>query len=149
MCRKTNEDLEFFLVHPGGPFFSKKNEGAWSIPKGNPENNEELLAAAIREFSEETGIVPVPPYHSLGSVTQKGGKIVFAWTFLGTWNDADGITSNHIHLEWPPRSGKQILIPEVDKAEWMTWTKASVMINPKQLPFLERALAVYRSVDIP
>jgi len=143
MCRKEKEELEFFLVHPGGPFYVKKNEGAWSIPKGLPEGNEELQLTAEREFFEETGITPVPPYQSLGNAKMKSGKVIHAWTFLGTWNPEDGIVSNHIEIEWPPRTGKKISIPETDRGEWMDFQKAKVMINSSQLVFLERAQEHY------
>ena len=139
MYRKTQDELEFFLIHPGGPFWVKKNEGAWSIPKGLVEPNEELLNAAKREFKEETGIQPVSPFHPLGSIKLKSGKIIHAWAFPGKWNPADGITSNHIQVEWPPRSKKFISIPEADRGEWMTFEKASLMINPNQLPLIARA----------
>jgi predicted NUDIX family NTP pyrophosphohydrolase len=143
MCRKQNERLEFFLVHPGGPFYVRKNEGVWSIPKGLPEINEELQATGLREFFEETGIEPHPPFHSLGSSKLKSGKVIYAWSFLGTWDPSQGIVSNRIEIEWPPRSGKVISIPEVDQAEWMDFDKAIVMINPRQVPFLERARLLY------
>lgn len=145
MCRIHRGKLEFFLIHPGGPFFVKKNEGFWSIPKGLPEGDEELLATATREFTEETGIEATPPFHPLGSVTQKNGKVVYAWTFIGSWDEALRIVSNEIKIEWPPRSGKFITIPEADRAEWMEFEKASVMINPKQLPFLEKAILHYKN----
>ena len=143
MCRKPGHQLEFFLIHPGGPFFSKKNEGVWSIPKGMPEGEEELEATAKREFFEETGITPAPPFHALGSAKLKSGKIIHAWSFLGTWDSQDGIVSNNIQIEWPPRSGKFISTPEADRAEWMSFDKASVMINPGQKIFLERASVFY------
>ncbi len=138
MYRKSEAELEFFLVHPGGPFWAKKNEGAWSIPKGLTEQHEELLDAAKREFEEETGIKPIEPFYSLGSVKLKSGKIIYAWAFAGEWSSHQGITSNNIDIEWPPRSKKYISIPEVDRAEWMTYEKASLMINPAQLPLLKR-----------
>lgn len=144
MLRKTQDEPEFFLVHPGGPFWAKKNEGAWSIPKGLVESGEELLDAAKREFKEETGIQPVEPFYLLGSVKLKSGKIIHAWAFLGEWNPADGITSNYIQVEWPPRSKKFISIPEADRGEWMTYEKASAMINPNQLPFLSRATNLFK-----
>jgi len=143
MCRNLNGELEFFLVHPGGPFFSKKNEGAWSIAKGLVEEGEELEVAAQREFLEETGIKPTPPFHSLGIATLKSGKIVHAWTFLGSWEPEKGIVSNRIDIEWPPRSGKTVSIPEIDRAEWMNFQKASIMINSNLIPFLERARLIY------
>lgn len=144
MYRRSNGTLEFFLIHPGGPFWAKKNEGAWSIPKGLAENDEDLLKTAQREFQEETGITPVQPFHSLGCVKLKSGKTIFAWAFEGDWNPKDGITSNHIDIEWPPRSKKFISIPEADRAEWMAFDKASVMINPGQLPLLQRTQELLR-----
>src|SRR5436190_5427068 len=119
MCHWAGTELEYFLVHPGGPFFKKKDAGVWSIPKGMPEGEEELLNAAKREFYEETGLVSKPPFHELGKIEQKGGKIVYAWTFLGEWISTDGIQCNTFTIEWPPRSGRQQEFPEVDKAEWM------------------------------
>ena len=139
MCRKSVGDLEFFLVHPGGPFFKNKNEGFWTIPKGLPEANEDLLGAAQREFKEETGITPGIPFHPLGSIKQKGGKVVHAWSFVGDWNPADGIIANTFKMEWPPRSGKFQEFPEQDRAEWMTYQKATRFIVAEQIPFLDRA----------
>jgi predicted NUDIX family NTP pyrophosphohydrolase len=144
MCRVENSVLEFFLIHPGGPFFAKKNEGVWSIPKGLPEENEELLTTAKREFQEETGITPLPPFYSLESVKLKSGKVVYAWSFLGAWVPVQGITSNYIHIEWPPRSKKFISIPEADRGAWMNIEQAEIMINPGQRPFLERANLVFK-----
>lgn len=138
MFRKRDSALEFFLVHPGGPFYAKKNEGVWSIPKGIPEENEDLLVAAQREFFEETGLRATPPFHALGTARQKSGKIIHAWSFAGDWDPAQGIQCNTFDLEWPPRSGKFIKVPEVDRAEWMTFEKAISMINPGQISFLER-----------
>lgn len=140
MYRRTSEGLEFFLIHPGGPFWAKKNEGAWSIPKGLANPGEDLLKAAQREFREETGLDSKPPYHSLGSVKLKSGKTVHAWAFEGSWEVANGITSNRIQLEWPPRSKKYISIPEADRAEWMTPAKAFAMISSGQLPILNLAI---------
>lgn len=139
MYRTFRDEPEFFLVHPGGPFWAKKNEGAWSIPKGLAESDENLLDAAKREFKEETGIEPVGPFHSVGSAKLKSGKIIHAWAFAGEWDAEQGITSNHISVEWPPRSGKFISIPEADKAEWMSFEKASLMIHAGQLPLLIHA----------
>lgn len=139
MCRIENRVLEFFLIHPGRPFFVKKDTGAWTIPKGLPEGDEELLATAKREFFEETGIHPSSPFHSIGSVKLKSGKVVHAWSFWGAWNPEQGIVSNFIRLEWPPRSGKYIDIPEADRGAWMSFDMAKRMINPAQIPFLERA----------
>jgi len=143
MCRLAKSEIEFFLVHPGGPYYVKKNEGVWSIPKGEPEKDEALLRTAQREFFEETGIQPTDPFHELGTITQKSGKVVHAWSFVGAWNPADGIISNIFKIEWPPSSKKFIDIPEVDRAEWMPFDKASSMIHPQQRPFLSRAKEIY------
>lgn len=145
MCRKENKELEFFLVHPGGPFFVKKNEGVWSIPKGLPEPDEEILQTAQREFFEETGIKPNPPFDSLGSIKLKSGKIIHAWSFKGAWSPDQGIISNTFKIEWPPSSKKFIEIPEIDRAEWMNYSKAIKMINPNQIPFLSRATEIYNA----
>lgn len=144
MYRTVSHELEFFLVHPGGPFWAKKNEGTWGIPKGLTNQDEELLDAARREFREETGINPVGPFHPLGSSKLKSGKVVHAWAFAGAWNPDQGIISNTIKIEWPPRSKKFISIPEADRAEWMTLERASLMINPGQLPLLVRAHEMFK-----
>ena len=145
MCRKENNELQFFLVHPGGPFYAKKNEGVWSIPKGLSENDEEILQTAQREFFEETGIEANAPFYPLGSVKQKSGKIVHAWAFNGEWDSDQGITSNIFKMEWPPRSKKFIDIPEVDRAAWMNYDDAVKMIHPHQIPFLTKAKEIYES----
>jgi predicted NUDIX family NTP pyrophosphohydrolase len=142
MCRFRGKELQFFLVHPGGPLYAKKNDGVWSIPKGIPDEQEDLLLAAQREFTEETGLDPVPPFHSLGTVKLKSGKVIHAWAFFGEWKESAGIKSNYFDFEWPPRSGKKISIPEADRGEWMTMEKAKAMINPNQIPLLERAKEV-------
>lgn len=147
MCRKQNKELEFFLVHPGGPFYKNKDEGVWSIPKGLPENSEELMQSATREFLEETGITPSPPFYPLGSVKLKSGKVVHAWTFMGAWNPDQGIISNVFKLEWPPASKKFIEVAEVDRAAWMTLNEAAQKIHPLQIPFLTRAQEIYQSLS--
>jgi predicted NUDIX family NTP pyrophosphohydrolase len=141
MCRLCAGDLQYFLVHPGGPYFMNKDVGVWSIPKGIPEGTEQLAETAKREFFEETGILPQPPFFELGSIKQKGGKIVHAWAFAGSWNPERGIHCNTFILEWPPRSGKNVEFPEVDKAKWFDYVTAVRMIIPEQAPFLERAEA--------
>jgi predicted NUDIX family NTP pyrophosphohydrolase len=143
MCRKEQQELQFFLVHPGGPFYVKKNDGVWSIPKGLPENDEELLQTAQREFFEETGIQPHPPFHPLGTAKLKSGKVIHAWCFEGEWDPGQGIVSNVFKIEWPPASRKLMEIPEVDRAEWMPYDKAVKMIHPAQTPFLEKATQIY------
>ena len=139
MCRKIPDDLEFFLVHPGGPFFKNKDSGVWSIPKGLPEASEDLLVTAQREFLEETGLKPKPPFFELGSIQQKGGKIVHAWAFLGEWNPSEGIKCNTFRMEWPPRSGKFQEFPEMDEASWLNYTDSMKRIIPEQIPLLDRA----------
>lgn len=143
MCRFSEGVLQYFLVHPGGPYYAKKDAGVWTIPKGLPEDSEELIDTARREFFEETGIGSSPPFHNIGTVKQKGGKVVHAWTFLGNWDPETGITCNNFSLEWPPRSGKMVEFPEMDKAKWMDHEEATTMINPAQIPFLDRAKEIY------
>ncbi len=140
MCRR-HHDLNFFLVHPGGPFFRNKHKGFWTIPKGLVDEGEDLLAAACREFGEETGIIPTGPYHPLGSTVMKSGKEVFAWAFAGEWDESTGIKSNTFQLNWPPRSGKTILVPEADEGKWMNYQDAVEYLHPSQQVFLDRAVA--------
>jgi predicted NUDIX family NTP pyrophosphohydrolase len=143
MCRKGEGELNYFLVHPGGPFYARKNEGVWSIPKGLPEEGEALLETAQREFYEETGIRPQPPFHELGTGKLKSGKVIYAWCFEGEWDPSQGIVSNIFKIEWPPSSKKFIEVPEVDRGEWMSYDKAKVMIHPAQVHFLDRAKEVF------
>lgn len=142
MYRTAEDGLEYFLVHPGGPFFRKKELGFWTIPKGIPNEQESLMDAAQREFLEETGITPTPPYYDLGNIKQKGGKIVHAWAFTGAWAPEQGIHCNTFSMEWPPRSGKTMTFPEVDKAGWFNYLLAVRMLIPEQIPFLDRAKAL-------
>ena len=134
MYRWKNQALEFFLVHPGGPFFKNKDEGYWTLPKGEPAENEPLLEAAKREFKEETGIEPMSPFIDLGSVKQKGGKVVNAWAFEK--EDARWLNSNYFDLEWPPKSGKRTSFPEIDKGEYFGFHEAEIKINVAQKIFL-------------
>lgn len=136
MYRLRQHRLEFFLVHPGGPFWANKDQGAWSIPKGEFEDPEDPLKAAIREFSEETGSVPEGDFVALPPVVQKAGKLVLAWAVTGNI-DADRIQSNHYKIEWPPKSGKWKSYPEVDKAAWFTEEEARERINPAQVAFID------------
>ncbi|MCB9579607.1 MAG: NUDIX domain-containing protein [Polyangiaceae bacterium] len=139
MYRRHHGALQVLLVHPGGPLWKNKDDGAWSIPKGLPEAGEELLAAAQREFREETGIAPDQPYLPLGKVTQKSGKVVHAWAFEGDC-DPGGITSNTFEMEWPPRSGKSATFPEVDRADFFDVETARKKINAAQSRFLDELL---------
>jgi predicted NUDIX family NTP pyrophosphohydrolase len=129
------------LVHPGGPFWVKKDAGAWSIPKGEYEFGEDPLRAAIREFGEETGMELEGDFKALGQIVQKSGKAVTAWACQGDFDPAK-LVSNFCEIEWPPRSGKRLLIPEADRAEWFTLDRAPRKLNPAQIPLLDR-LAAY------
>jgi predicted NUDIX family NTP pyrophosphohydrolase len=130
-------DLKVFLVHPGGPYFRNKENDYWGIPKGLTEENEDHLQAALREFEEETGIKPEGEFIPLGSVIQKGGKKVYAWAFECPDDVPIKITSNTCEIEWPPRSGKKITRPEVDKGEFFTIEEAKVKMKKAQQDFLE------------
>jgi len=124
------------LVHSGGPFWKNKDAGAWSIPKGLANDGEDLLAAARREFNEETGFEAAGAAAPLGSIKQKGGKVVHAWAVEGDI-DASAIRSNTFTVEWPPKSGKQIDVPEIDRAEYFDLDKARKRINPAQAALLD------------
>lgn len=137
MYRLREGALEVFLVHPGGPFFARKDAGAWTIPKGEPEPGESLEQTARREFEEETGLTPGEPLLPLDSIRQKGGKVVHAWAFAGDWTEEQGLRTNTFQLEWPPRSGHKREFPEVDRAAFFTLPAAREKINPAQIPFLE------------
>ncbi len=136
MYRVCGGRLEVLLVHPGGPLFRKKDEGHWSIPKGEPEPGEKLLDAARREFREETGLVPSGPLLPLSPITQKGGKVVHAWAFAGDC-DPGTIVSNTFVMEWPPHSGRQASFPEIDRAEFFPLDLARRKIKQAQLPLLD------------
>jgi predicted NUDIX family NTP pyrophosphohydrolase len=132
------DPLEVLLVHPGGPFWAKKDLGAWSIPKGEHEEGEDAMACAIREFGEEMGSEPNPgELIDLGTIKQKAGKVVQAWALEGDL-DASAITSNTFSMQWPPRSGRFQDFPEVDRAEWFSLDVAAERINPAQAEFLDR-----------
>lgn len=145
MYRRAGESVEIFLIHPGGPFWSKKDAGAWSIPKGEIQADENPLTAARREFAEETGSEIDGDFISLDSIKQKGGKVVSAWAVEGSI-DADAIKSNTFSMEWPPRSGRQAEFPEVDRAGWFSLTEAREKLIPAQTEFVN-ALCSKLGVD--
>ena len=139
----TVSAVEVFLAHPGGPFFKNKDEGSWTIPKGEIPEGEEPFAAALREFEEETGlrIDPASKFIDLGSVRQKGGKLVQAWAVDGDCPEGHRLKSNTLKIEWPPRSGKFQDFPEIDRAEFFPLETARRKINPAQAAFLDRLIA--------
>jgi predicted NUDIX family NTP pyrophosphohydrolase len=139
MYRRTGREPEFLLAHPGGPFWARKDDGAWTIPKGEPNPGEELLAAAQREFHEETGFTAAGPFIELGAVKQPGGKIIHAWAAEGD-ADPQHLTSNKFVMEWPPKSGKSATFPEVDRAGWFTSGEARRKILKGQIPLIESLL---------
>ena len=144
LYRIKNKHPEFFLIHPGGPFWKNKDVGAWSIPKGEFDEKEEPLAAAVREFKEEIGYDLKGKFEELTPVKQKGGKIVYAWTIEGDI-DPSAIVSNTFKTEWPYKSGKWITAPEVDKAGWFTYDEAKEKINSAQVAFLDEWTSIYSS----
>jgi predicted NUDIX family NTP pyrophosphohydrolase len=144
LFRRTGEVLEVFLAHPGGPFWARRDVGAWTIPKGVVDEGEDLLDAARREFREETGIVAQPPFIPLGSVKQKAGKTVHAWAWEGD-ADADMIVSNTAQIEWPRGSGRQFTFPEIDRCAWFDMSVARAKINPAQSELLQRLEASLES----
>jgi predicted NUDIX family NTP pyrophosphohydrolase len=136
MYRLRNSTLEVFLVHPGGPYWAKKDPGAWSIPKGEFLEQEDRFGAAKREFQEETGFLPEGNFVALTPIKQPGGKFVYAWAVKGDC-DATAIASNTFSMEWPPRSGKYQEFPEVDRAEWFTIDVGKEKILKGQVGLLE------------
>ena len=138
MFRRKGGAVEFLLAHPGGPFFARKDEGAWTIPKGEAAPDEDLLTRAQIEFEEELGIRPHGDWIELGSIKQKGGKTVHAWAFEGDLFDSFEVKSNTFEIEWPPRSGKLKQFPEIDHAEFFAAEVARRKINPAQIILLDR-----------
>jgi predicted NUDIX family NTP pyrophosphohydrolase len=141
LYRLNENRLEVLLVHPGGPFWEKKDEHAWSIPKGEFTDNEDSLTAAKREFQEETGFAADGSFFELNPVKQSGGKTVYAWAVEG-YIDAAAVKSNSFSLEWPPKSGKYRDFPEIDKAGWFTTEEARVKIIKGQMAFIEQLLDI-------
>ena len=136
LFRRVNDRPEVLLVHPGGPFWKNKDIGAWSVPKGEFDDDEEPLIAAIREVKEELGIDVAGDFIELLPQNQKSGKIVYTWA-LEQDTDAEAIISNTFELEWPPRSGRMIEIPEVDRAAWFPVAEAKLKIIPGQIPIID------------
>jgi len=134
---RVRQDLEVLLVHLGGPFWAKKDAGAWFIPKGEMEPGEDPLAAAQREFEEETGLRPVGPFHGLGTIKHRSGKIVHAWAFRGDC-DPSTIKSNTFSLEWPAKSGRFVQFPEVDRAQFFSVEEATARIHPAERELVKR-----------
>ncbi|MDQ3009673.1 MAG: NUDIX domain-containing protein [Acidobacteriota bacterium] len=139
------DGIEVLIAHPGGPFWAKRDAGAWSIPKGLVDAGEEALAAACREFEEETGLPPAGPFLELGEVRQKAGKVIHAWACKG---DADpaSLKSNVMRAEWPYKSGRWITFPEVDQYLWCDPQTAHEKLNPAQAEFVDRLIALLPSV---
>ncbi|MBS1780339.1 MAG: NUDIX domain-containing protein [Bacteroidetes bacterium] len=141
LYKQGREGLQVFLVHPGGPFWKNKDDGAWSIPKGEFAEGEDPLKAAIREFFEETGQQISGDFLELKPIKARSGKLIFAWALQGDI-DPDQIVSNTFPLEWPPRSGKFIDVPEIDKGAWFPLDTALEKINASQAAFLTELSAV-------
>ena len=137
MYRGTGNKLEVLLVHPGGPFWKNKDAGAWFFPRGEVAENEELFAAAQREFTEETGFVSSGRFIPLGEVRHKSGKRVHAWAFRGDC-DPSRLHSNTFEMEWPPKSGKRQSFPEVDRASFYSLAEAKTKMLEAEIPFLDR-----------
>ena len=136
--RYRHRQCEVLLVHPGGPFAHRQDDGHWSIPKGEPESDEALLAAAIREFKEEVGIEAAGPFHELGTIRQKSGKLVYAWAMPGGTEPAHPPPSMTFRLEWPPSSRQWRDFPEVDRAEFFPLDRARQKLKAAQVAFLDR-----------
>lgn len=139
MYRRRGTAVEVLLAHPGGPFWVRRDEAAWTLPKGEIDVAEEPLDAARREFAEETGFASTPPYQPLGELRQRSGKRITAWAFEG---DADParLVSNRFELEWPPRSGRMQSFPEVDRVAWFGLEEARGKLIAGQVPFLDALL---------
>ncbi len=145
--RSGEGGLEVLLAHPGGPYYVKKDDGVWSIPKGELEGDEEPLTAAVREFTEEMGSPPpAGEPRPLGEARQRSGKVNLIWAIEGEF-DVAGVRSNTFPMEWPPRSGRIRQVEEVDRADWFDLATARVKISPSQLPFLDRLESQLAAAD--
>ncbi|WP_332823636.1 NUDIX domain-containing protein [Ramlibacter sp.] len=136
MFRRGSGEVELLLAHPGGPFWSRRDAGSWTLPKGEIEEGEDPLAAARREFEEETGFASAPPFLPLGELKQKSGKRITAWAFEG---DADPrhLVSSPFEMEWPPRSGRMQRFPEIDRVAWFGVAQARARLLAGQVPFVD------------
>lgn len=141
MYSQRADRIEVLLVHPGGPLWTKRDEGAWSIPKGESEEGEDLVTTAVREFQEETGIEPRGDLVDLGWIKQRGGKSVRAWALEVDPGQTIRTESNMFEMEWPPHSGRKQAFPEIDRAQFFPLAEAEKKINPAQRMFLERLSA--------
>lgn len=137
---KHPQALQVCLGHPGGPYFRKKDQHAWTIPKGLVEAEEPLLQAAIREFQEETNIIPTPPFLPLEMVKYSKGKLLHAWAFEGQWKIEDGFKSNTFTIEWPPKTGKRQSFPELDALHWFSLSEAEEKIHPVQWTLVKQLI---------
>jgi predicted NUDIX family NTP pyrophosphohydrolase len=141
LFEKSGKDGAHMLVaHPGGPFFKNKDDGWWSIPKGEPEEGEDIFNAALREFEEETGLNPKGPFIDLGNILQKNGKRVYAWAFEGTWPKGKLPECNEITLEFPKGSGKSWTFPEIDQVLMLPPPEARAKLMQEQTPFIDRLI---------
>lgn len=144
LYRRSDSGLELLLAHPGGPIFARRDEGHWTIPKGEPDVDEPLIDAARREFLEETGQrIGDRPWLELGSIVQKGGKLVHAWAVEGEMQP-ELARSQTFEMEWPPRSGRLQAFPEIDRVAWFDPSEARRRIKPAQIPLLDRLEALLR-----
>lgn len=144
LYRRSDSGLELLLAHPGGPIFARRDEGHWTIPKGEPDVDEPLIDAARREFLEETGQrIGDRPWLELGSIVQKGGKVVHAWAVEGEMQP-ELARSQTFEMEWPPRSGRLQAFPEIDRVAWFDPSEARRRIKPAQIPLLDRLEALLR-----
>jgi predicted NUDIX family NTP pyrophosphohydrolase len=146
LYRLRNGQTEVFLAHPGGPFFARKDNGHWTIPKGEPDEGEDLLLTAQREFGEEVGFIPSGPFIELGTITQKGGKIVHAWACEGDMPEGYDHICNTFSTEWPIGSGKFQNFPEIDKVCFFPLDEARLKLKESQIPLLDRLLEHLRAV---
>lgn len=144
MYRLVDGELQVLLAHPGGPFWQRRDDGAWSIPKGGIAPDESAETAARREFREELGLEPAGTLLPLGAIRQRSGKRVEAFALEGDF-DVDALRSNTFEIEWPPRSGRRASFPEIDRVAWLTLPLARTKILPSQAPLLDRIEALYRS----